>query len=372
MDTDPLPFELTDSTDDKRRREYERLWALLQSDAESFYDVDRAWNELADDLDLDPSGAEADSSSAAAAPTHVSDDVSAPVDAPRSDARSERDPAAGRAAESASEARLVGWRTGIGTALALLLVVGAVAIWWQQPVSVRTAAGEQATVSLPDGSTVELNGGSRLRYPRGFAVLPGITQDTRTVRFEGEAFFSVRPGERPFRVRTENARVEVLGTKFSLRARQHAGAPRTEIVLTEGRVQLQGREAGSSSAAGARSSVPNAVVLDSPGSRSRIEGRSDSPTAPDVIDLKYAAAWRNGGFAVQDRPLSAILRDLELQFGTQVRLEADRAEPRPMTLHYAPTVDLEAILGDICVVQGLQYQKTQQGYTLVPADRSTP
>lgn len=372
MDTDSLPFELTDSADDDRRREYERLWALLQSDVESSYDVDRAWNELAQDLDLDPSGADADSSSDAAASTDVSDDVSAPADAPRSGTRLERDPAAGRAADSASETRFVGWRAGIGAALALFLAIGAVTVWWQQPVSVHTAAGEQATVSLPDGSTVEMNGGSRLQYPRGFAVLPGISQDARTVRFEGEAFFSVRPGERPFRVRTENAQVDVLGTKFNLRARRHAGTPRTEIVLTEGRVRLQGQEAGSGSGAAARPSVPKAVVLDAPGSRSRIEGRSTSPTMPDVIDLKYAAAWRNGGFAVQDRPLPAILRDLELQFGTPLQLEADRTEPRPMTLHYAPTVTLEAILGDICVVQGLQYQKTQQGYALVPADRSTP
>jgi transmembrane sensor len=359
MTTDPLPSNLRDLVDDENRHEYERLWALLHADDETAYDVDRAWNELADDLDLDEA--------ADASPAGGAADRRTPPEADTHPERSDRAPAA-----SDSSRRSAGWKRAAGTAVTVLVAIAAVALWWQQPVDIRTSAGEQTTVTLPDGSTVELNGGSTLRYARGFAVFPGMTADTRSVRLEGEAFFSVQTGDRPFSVRTPNAQVDVLGTTFSVRTRRQGDAPTTEVVLEEGRLRLRGGDARSPEASESNARAPRSVILDAPGARSRIQGTQAAPDAPDVIDLKYAAAWRTGGFAVQDRPLPTILRDLEAQFGKDVRLQVDPAKTRPMTLHYARSVDLEDVLGDICVVQGLQYRQTQQGYVLVPVDRSGP
>lgn len=357
MTTDPLPSTLRDLVDDEDRHEYERLWALLHADDETAYDVDRAWNELADDLDLDDA---ADASAAGGAA-----DRRTPRESGSPPERSDRAPAA-----SDPSPRSVGWRRAAGAAVTVLVAVAAFALWWQQPVDVRTSVGEQTTVTLPDGSTVALNGGSTLRYTRDFAVFPGLEADTRSVQLEGEAFFSVRKGDRPFSVRTPNAQVDVLGTTFSVRTGRQGDAPMTEVVLEEGRLRLRGGDIRSPEASRSDARAHRSVILDAPGARSRIQGEKAAPAAPDVIDLKYAAAWRTGGFAAQDRPLPSILRDLEAQFGKDVRLQVDPSKTRPMTLHYARSVGLEDVLGDICVVQGLQYRQTQQGYVLVPVDRS--
>jgi ferric-dicitrate binding protein FerR (iron transport regulator) len=85
-----------------------------------------------------------------------------------------------------------------------------------------------------------------------------------------------------------------------------------------------------------------------------------------MVDLKFAAAWRDGGFAVRRAPLPTVLRELEIQFGTAVRLGVPVAQTETMTLHYGRAVRLEDILRDIAVIQGLRYQQMNDGYALVP------
>lgn len=66
-------------------------------------------------------------------------------------------------------------------------------------------------VTLPDGSVVTLEPGSRLCYLRNF--------EKREVQLDGEAFFDVvRMPERPFLVCTGKVTTRVLGTSFSVRS----------------------------------------------------------------------------------------------------------------------------------------------------------
>jgi transmembrane sensor len=70
------------------------------------------------------------------------------------------------------------------------------------------------TLNLPDGSTVELAGNSRISYANNFDSI-----DTRDVYLSGEAFFTVtkNPG-RPFRVFANEIVTKVLGTSFRIRS----------------------------------------------------------------------------------------------------------------------------------------------------------
>jgi transmembrane sensor len=228
-------------------------------------------------------------------------------------------------------------------------------------VSVRTAAGEQTVVTLPDGSTAELNGGTTLSYPRGFAALPGVAASVRRVALDGEAFFSVTARDRPFRVETANARVEVMGTKFTVQTRTAKGAPETRVVVASGRVRVAAAPDSSAAAS-------DAVTLATPGQASRVRG-TGAPTVPETVELKYVEAWRQGGFAVFDAPLPVILRELERRFGVPLALRVPEAETEPMSLHYAEDARLEAVLRDICFTQNLSFRRTSRGYELVrPGD----
>ena len=75
------------------------------------------------------------------------------------------------------------------------------------------ASGQQEEVTLPDGSLVSLNTGSRLTYPAEFKG------KKRRVKLEGEAFFEVARNEKKafMVIVADEASTEVLGTSFHLR-----------------------------------------------------------------------------------------------------------------------------------------------------------
>ncbi|HEV7347818.1 FecR family protein [Telluribacter sp.] len=66
---------------------------------------------------------------------------------------------------------------------------------------------------LPDGSTVWMHAEASITYPRSFA------EERRLVTFEGEGFFDVKSDKkRPFTIQSGDMRVEVLGTRFNVKA----------------------------------------------------------------------------------------------------------------------------------------------------------
>ena len=79
-------------------------------------------------------------------------------------------------------------------------------------VSFTAPVGQKAEVSLPDGTKVWLNSGTKLRYPVKF------TGDVRFVELSGEAYFDVKRDEAlPFVVKTSRSEVMVLGTEFCVK-----------------------------------------------------------------------------------------------------------------------------------------------------------
>ncbi len=100
-------------------------------------------------------------------------------------------------------------------------------------ITYSTANGERANITLPDGSRVVLNVGSRIGVPTNFG--PG----NRTLQLWGEALFTVTHTRgAPFIVTTGKTVARVLGTSFAVR---HYTTDRvTSVVVREGRVAVQG------------------------------------------------------------------------------------------------------------------------------------
>ena len=247
----------------------------------------------------------------------------------------------------------------IGTAVLLAVLAGGV-LFWRQPMRVVAPAGEHVSLTLPDGSTVELSSGSTLTYQRGFTTMPLLPARQRRASVEGGAFFDVAQEGRPFIVETFNARVEVLGTQFVVQAWPEAGHPETQVTLASGRVRFT-----------ARSSTKQTVTLQEAGQTSRVVGTTSAPSVPKETDLDQALAWRQQGFYASDEPLSAILERLERRYGTRLVLQAPTVATDSMTLYYAQKTDLEAILHDICVAKGLKYRTTSQGYEIIRHSSAT-
>ena len=126
-------------------------------------------------------------------------------------------------------AATVSRRNLLAVAASLLLVTAAIATYLLGPRGVySTALGEQRSLALNDGSTVQLNSLSKIRIR--------YTERERTVDLlQGQALFHVaKDSTRPFVVYSGQTRVKAVGTQFDV-YRKAAG---TIVTVVEGRVAV--------------------------------------------------------------------------------------------------------------------------------------
>lgn len=91
---------------------------------------------------------------------------------------------------------------------------------------------EVRTLTLPDGSEVQLNSQSTLLYPQNFAG------KERSVFLIGEANFKVKPNKKhPFIVKSNDFQVTALGTEFNVSA--YPENPTSEATLISGSVLVE-------------------------------------------------------------------------------------------------------------------------------------
>ena len=100
-----------------------------------------------------------------------------------------------------------------------------------KPEPIVTQKGSRSQTILADGTTVWLNGDSKLHYENDF------TGSTREVTLEGEAFFDVvKQTERPFIVHTSGIDIKVLGTAFNVKS--YPEDKNVETTLYRGSVEV--------------------------------------------------------------------------------------------------------------------------------------
>lgn len=229
----------------------------------------------------------------------------------------------------------------VAAGIALLLAVGIA--FWLQPLRHVAPSGQQMTVLLPDGSSALLNSGSTLTYRRSFGF------KARTVHLAGEAFFDVAHGDAVFRVATFNATIEVLGTRFNVRARSQDQQPQTVVVVETGRVQVRSVETSASP-----------VVLTS--GQSYTVGHQENETEVAPRDVAQATNWRQGGLYFRDAPLRDIFDELERRYNVEIFSNAPAVLATRRTWYKRDPGTVEALLEELCAPNKFQYRRTANGY----------
>jgi transmembrane sensor len=187
-------------------------------------------------------------------------------------------------------------RAGLGIAAGLALVAaGLLALQvspsWPAASSreFRTAVGERATVTLADGTLIQLNTNTVVRTRESLR-----RRAVDLVR--GEAYFQVanNPG-RPFVVSSVGKTVTALGTAFSVRAESHC----LTVTLLEGRVQVA-----------ARSGWAGQGFSTDLQPRVRLTARDGEPWSIVPVDGEAELSWRHGKLVFSDIPLRDIVGEL--------------------------------------------------------------
>ncbi len=169
-----------------------------------------------------------------------------------------------------------------------------------------TPVGGRETITLADGSQIELNTNSEIRLPKG-------SRQATLVR--GEAYFQIKHDpQHPFTLDAGDHRIVDLGTKFVVRQ----AASSLEVTLVEGRARVE-------SASGAAS--PKSAILN-PGDVA-IATRDDlTVTRKPASALADTLSWRSGFVVFHHTTLREAASELNRYNAEQIVLADDGAAKR--------------------------------------------
>jgi transmembrane sensor len=167
----------------------------------------------------------------------------------------------------------------------------------------RTRRGEVRQIALQDGSVVTLNTASDLsvRWTKG----------QREVQFrEGEALFDVaRDPARPFVVVAGSTRVQVLGTRFILRA---LPGQAVQVLVQEGVVEVSRTDA---------MAPPHRLVANMRAVCAAAEAGTAPPIAVDPVPeatVRRAGAWRDGHIDFEGETLGQAVAEFARYSDTRI------------------------------------------------------
>lgn len=150
-----------------------------------------------------------------------------------------------------------------------------------------SGTAERQVVTTPDGSTITLNANSAI-------ALRFSAKERRVLLLRGEIFVEVAPdAARPFSVEAAGGTTTALGTAFDIDMRNEA----TSVTVLEHSVSVETGQQGQNG----RLNENQRVDYSSDGLLGSIE----------TVDPSSIAAWRNGRFVFEDRPLSEVLETFE-------------------------------------------------------------
>ena len=152
--------------------------------------------------------------------------------------------------------------------------------------------GGQFSLNLEDGTKVLLNSDSKIKYPIKF--IKGKKREVELLY--GEAFFDVSSSQNnngsEFIVSTKTQKINVIGTKFNIKAYNEDEIITTTLV--EGKVRVHNGE--------------NQILL-SPNQQSKVYSKSTNIDVSNV-DVLLQISWINGLFSFNDTSLESIMQTL--------------------------------------------------------------
>ena len=200
--------------------------------------------------------------------------------------------------------------------------------------------GKHTKLILSDGSSIHVNSGTRVVYPRVFS------RQRREIFVDGEIYIDVRPDRKsPFIVKTGKFDVEVLGTAFNVCAYKEDSF--AEVTLVRGAVKLTDSRKG--------------TMELSPDQKARIDdGRL---SGKQTVEAWKYTAWTDGLLILEGEPLTRVLDRLERYYGDDITTAGLDVNPL-----IRGSLDLNCtlceVLERISVIAPVQAQKTDDGFKI--------
>lgn len=220
-------------------------------------------------------------------------------------------------------------RTIYAIAASLLLLIGITSFLRFFTTTVISPAGEHQLAVLPDGSTIDLNAESMIKYN------PYWWRYNRSLTFEGEAYFKVEKGKK-FTVNSTLGTTQVLGTSFNIFSRNDI----YKVTCLTGSVKVT-------------SSSKHEAIL-KPNSKAEIKSNGEIEVEKD-IDTFSEISWKKNIFLFTATPVREVFYEIERQYA--INIEAHIDSYVLYTGNFTKEQNVEEILNYVCPALGFQFSK---------------
>ena len=238
-----------------------------------------------------------------------------------------------------------GWKKGMLVAATVVIALGAYVLIKNLVSNNKftnvIAQNEITHIQLIDGTKVDLNIGSALKYPNVFDA------NTRKVELIGEAFFDVtRNAHQPFVIETSNLRIKVLGTSFNVKTNVDNG---NEIVtVSSGRVEVWHNA--------------NHVILEK-GEAVDFDAESNELVKSTLVNVNYKA-WKTREIKFEDVSLREVIAIIESVYHITIEVD-ENVEVDSLILNAQFSHDnLEHVMRVVCQTFNLQSIHEEDKYRI--------
>lgn len=241
-----------------------------------------------------------------------------------------------------------------GASMAATFLVLLLALTWfwshqDRETVLSTTFAERKTLELPDGSLVELNANSSLRFKENWNQ-----KEDRTVWLEGEAFFQVKrkpTTKQKFLVVTNDLSVEVLGTAFNVNSR----AEKTSVYLQEGKVALKlDHDPGKT-----KTMEPGELLTYSARQQQILKNSKDNSAG-------IHTSWKDGVMLFDEGNtfLPEALQRIEDHYGIQFDIQDPALREKKLTIQGLPMEELDIVIPILQDALQLNIEKQGDAYII--------
>lgn len=198
---------------------------------------------------------------------------------------------------------------------------------------------EMQTLTLPDGTRVQLNSQSTLLYPRSF------TGKERSVFLTGEANFKVKKDkDHPFVVKSQDLQITALGTEFNVSA--YPDRPVIAATLIAGSILVEYDNLTKRAIL-----RPNQQLAYD---RSRRRYRIENP------DMDNVTAWQRGELVFVEMTMEDIITVLERKYPFKFVYSLKELKPDKFSFRFRDQAPLPEVMGVIAKVVGKMKYKIKK------------
>jgi ferric-dicitrate binding protein FerR (iron transport regulator) len=225
--------------------------------------------------------------------------------------------------------------------------------------TVSTKAGYKASIDLPDGSKVWLNGNSKITYSGD------LKGKTREVFLSGEAYFDIAKDKtRPFIIHTRTINLKVLGTAFNVRS--YENDKETETSLVHGSIEVTLRNNPDKKIIlkpGEKLLVKNSLTGDSLSKDKKSAVSDEEEPIAVLARMRYygndsstvETSWTKNRLVFYDERLDKIALNLERWFNVSVTIKNEKLKKGKYTATIEEGDKLHDVLEALKTAEGFHY-----------------